>query len=252
MLVRSRVWGSEINLSQYCLGMQQLRSKNRPTSILGSVVASQCSRAIQRPRAIQIDANQFDVFAAPQTIKIDNDKHRVGDAPPSAALAARVRGHRPHGAMPTTRSSLPSLSFEWFNTCTLPVSANKRVDYTEGTLAVVPHAHAAGVHRINIAYTNKHSLHAPLVGTLFSHMSRKCVPLARTHDQARTGWENVELQGAAVLQVRLPAVAIFASRTLSCTCARGHARQAAPRTRTSSRTAPHTQPEPTRTHTPIS
>eukprot|EP00965_Chrysotila_dentata_P147066 4855250-Pleurochrysis_carterae.AAC.2 len=53
----------------------------------------------------------FEVFIneCPLTIKVDHNKHRVGDAPPPAALAACARGHRPQGAMPTTRLSLPSL-----------------------------------------------------------------------------------------------------------------------------------------------
>eukprot|EP00965_Chrysotila_dentata_P149630 4941024-Pleurochrysis_carterae.AAC.4 len=41
--------------------------------------------------------NQF-MFAAAHAIKvIDHDKHRVGDEPPPAALAARARGHWPQG-----------------------------------------------------------------------------------------------------------------------------------------------------------
>eukprot|EP00965_Chrysotila_dentata_P176641 5833214-Pleurochrysis_carterae.AAC.1 len=55
--------------------------------------------------------NQF-LFAAAHAIKVHHDLHQVGDAPPSAALATRARGHRPPGAMPTICSSLPSLSFK--------------------------------------------------------------------------------------------------------------------------------------------
>eukprot|EP00965_Chrysotila_dentata_P067436 2231463-Pleurochrysis_carterae.AAC.1 len=51
--------------------------------------------------------NQF-LFAAAHAIIVHYDLHRVDDAPPPAALAACARGHRPPGAMPTTRSSLPS------------------------------------------------------------------------------------------------------------------------------------------------
>eukprot|EP00965_Chrysotila_dentata_P017065 566809-Pleurochrysis_carterae.AAC.1 len=110
---------------------QVRRVQNRDINIVGLVIASYCSaRAMQLPCTIQIDAvcyfkldedlirtviqmthqNQF-VFAAAHKIRVAHDKHQVGEAPPPAALAARAGGHCPQGAMPTTRSSLPSPSF---------------------------------------------------------------------------------------------------------------------------------------------
>eukprot|EP00965_Chrysotila_dentata_P059651 1978882-Pleurochrysis_carterae.AAC.1 len=62
------------------------------------------------------------LFAAAHAINFHHDLHRVGDALPSAALAARARGHRPPGAMHTTRSSLPSLSLK---SCSLAASRSR-------------------------------------------------------------------------------------------------------------------------------
>eukprot|EP00965_Chrysotila_dentata_P233808 6199811-Pleurochrysis_carterae.AAC.1 len=53
--------------------------------------------------------NYFE-FATAHAIKVEHDTHRVGDAPPPAALAACAEGQWPQGVMSTTCSSLPSLS----------------------------------------------------------------------------------------------------------------------------------------------
>eukprot|EP00965_Chrysotila_dentata_P261144 6214151-Pleurochrysis_carterae.AAC.6 len=77
-------------------------------------------------------------------------------------------------------------------------------------------------------------------------MSRKWVPLARTHDRASAQMRTLGQRRAAgrrgTAGASTSGYSRFCSRLLSCTCcARGHARiKPEPRTRTPSCTAPHT------------